>query len=74
MAHKSNVIQVLEKLEGKTQQETVTDPVCKTKMKRKDCKHTIYLADKTYHFCSKGCRDKFSHHRFTADYPASKAN
>ena len=41
------------------QDTAVTDPVCGMKVNPATSKHRFNHADRTYHFCSAGCRTKF---------------
>ena len=59
MAHRTDVIQVLNKLESPKTTELVIDPICGQKMERAESKHLIFRADNTYYFCSKECAADF---------------
>lgn len=63
MAHRTNVIQVLDSVEGSGRsegtQEKVMDPVCHVELDRHAARYMLGRADRMYYFCSPGCRDQF---------------
>ena len=61
MAHRTNVIQVLDSLEEESQPQprTVKDVVCGLELDRRSARHMLARGDQMYYFCSAACRDRF---------------
>ena len=59
MAHRTNVIQVRDKVEPSDRTELVTDPVCGRTLARSDSRYMLFRDQGLFHFCSKECRSKF---------------
>ena len=45
-----------------TDQETITDPVCKMPLRREQIRESIVVDGVRYFFCSVGCRAEFQRH------------
>lgn len=59
MAHRTNIVQVKEKVEPDNPSEVATDPICGMQMERIRFRHVLFRDDATYYFCSKHCETEF---------------
>ncbi len=59
MAHRSNLIQVSQRLSLATDLEVTRDPICGVEKKRKDFKTILFRPSHTFYFCSKECLNQF---------------
>ena len=61
MAHRTNLIQVSERLESPSNLEVSRDPICGVERKRRDFKTILFRRDQTVYFCSRECLNQFLH-------------
>lgn len=59
MAHRSNFVQVPQRLAVVTDIETTRDPVCGVEKRRRDFKTVLFRPGQTIYFCSKDCLNHY---------------